>query len=182
MIMETKLEVNNVQTQTNSDAKATGSFKFTMNENALAAVKRQDLISGEMNVNFSQKSKYPSEADSTFTMAGNGSYTGTLVSKRLGTVQFSQTDVMSMSMDTKQPVANGEAGPGAAGQGTANPMAFTMKAVSQIELKAQGKRVVFTVKMDSTAAEPVVCTMNKKKVEIEKCKELVNQLALKPQT
>jgi hypothetical protein len=176
LIMETKLDVSNDQSETNSETKATGSFKFKMNDAALDAIKEQDILSGEMNINFNQKSKFPSPSDSIFSMAGQGTTAGTYISRRLGPVQFSQTDVVSMVMDTN-PKTSPETGPS-----TANPMNFKINAVSQIELKALNKRVVFTVKMDSTADEPVVCSMNKKKVDIEKCKELVNQLGLKPST
>ena len=167
MIMTMQMNSSVASTGQMQDIKASGAFKFAFNEQALTKLKEQDLISGDttMSVTMKSKNSEPNAAINEMGSSGTIEQSGKLVSKRLGQIEANMKMVFAFEMKAPQ------------GQ----MPSFVSKSVAQIELKAVNKRAVLTVKMDSQAAEPVKCTLNKKAIDLQLCEEMINKLNLNKQ-
>lgn len=166
MVMEvdaTALSTGAGPGQTNIDVQLNGSMKFAMNEAAMPGLQNQDLKSGSVLVSATMKLKVPSETDRNFNQSGKGKFSGTLVSKRLGLIEFSQTMIFASAMD----LSGNQGGTG-----------ITARSVAQIEMKAAGKHAVLTVKMDSASTPSTTCSLNKKSIALAKCQQIIDQMDL----
>lgn len=165
MIIETIASMNSSKVGETIDVVASGTSKFVFNEQALQALKQQDLLSGDLSLKMNMKIKFPTEQSPDMTASGSGEDTGKFVSRKLGEIVGSKKVIFATEM---KGVMNG-------GNGNQTSMpTMVARSVVQIELRAAGKRAVFTVKMDSQATEPVKCTLNKKAISIEQCEEMIN--------
>ena len=177
MIIETILSVTNTNSEGTYSSVADGTFKFAFNDLALPALKQQDLLSGDLTIKMNVKIKYPTEASPDMTTSGSGEESGKFISRKLGEMNGSKKMIFASEM--KGVMNSGGTG---GGQGNIVIPEMVARSVVQIELRAAGKRAVFTVKMDSQAVEPVKCTLNQKVIDLDQCEEMINKLNLREQT
>jgi len=173
MVIETIASMNNSKVEETFDVIASGTSKFVFNEQALPALKQQDLLSGDISLKINMKIKFPTEKSPDMAASGSGEESGKFISRKLGEIAGSKKMIFATEM--KGVINNGN------GNQTSMPT-MVARSVVQIELRAAGKRAVFTVKMDSQATEPVKCTLNKKAISLEQCEEMINKLNLREQT
>lgn len=178
MVIQSAISVVNTNVQDSFDVSADGTFKFIYNEQALPALKKQDLLSGELNLKMKMKIKFPTEQSPDMTTSGSGEESGKYISRKLGEVIG--TKKVSFATEMKGLMSGGPNNSGSSGNSGMPVM--VARSVVQIELRTAVKKVVLTVKMDSQNAEPVKCSLNKKSIDLDQCEELINKLNLREQT